>query len=95
MFELDYISKEDMEKAKQSSLELNYNNKRDNFTAPYFSTFILSQLLKEYGANVVYKGGLKIYTTLDLEMQIFAEKALQESGHEGCTGHRPSGEPYR
>jgi len=84
MFKLNYISKEDMEKAKQSPLELDYNNKRDKFTAPYFSTFILSQLLEEYGANVVYKGGLKVYTTLDLEMQNFAEKALQESGHEGA-----------
>ena len=94
MFTLNYISKEDMEKAKQSPLELDYNNRRDQFTAPYFSTFILSQLLEEYGANVVYKGGLKIYTTLDLEMQYFAEKAFQESGHEGAiiaiepqTGH--------
>ncbi|MBA7573656.1 Penicillin-binding protein 2D [subsurface metagenome] len=94
MFKLGYISKEDMEKAKQSPLELNYSNKRDKLIAPYFSTFILSQLLEEYGANVVYKGGLKIYTTLDLKMQIFAEKALQESGHEGAiiavepqTGH--------
>ena len=84
MFKLGYISKEDMEKAKQSPLELDYSNKRDKLTAPYFSTFILSQLLEEYGANVVYKGGLKIYTTLDLEMQYFAEKALQESGHEGA-----------
>ena len=79
MFKLGYISEEDMEKAKENPLELDYNNKRDKFTAPYFSTFILSQLLEEYGANVVYKGGLKIYTTLDLEMQYFAEKALQES----------------
>lgn len=84
MFKLGYISEEDMEKAKQSSLELDYSNKRDKLTAPYFSTFILSQLLEEYGANVIYKGGLKIYTTLDLEMQYFAETALQESGHEGA-----------
>ncbi|MGB6371731.1 MAG: penicillin-binding protein 1A [Atribacterota bacterium] len=84
MFKLGYISKEDMEKTKQSPLELDYSNKRDKLTAPYFSTFILSQILEEYGANVVYKGGLKIYTTLDLEMQYFAEKALQESGHEGA-----------
>jgi penicillin-binding protein 1A len=84
MFKLGYISKEDMEKAKQSPVELDYSNKRDKLTAPYFSTFVLSQLLEEYGANVVYKGGLKIYTTLDLEMQYFAEKALQESGHEGA-----------
>ena len=94
MFNLGYISEEDLEKAKQCPLELDYNNKRDKLTAPYFSTFILSQVLEEYGANVVYKGGLKIYTTLNLEMQNFAEKALQESGHEGAiiaiepqTGH--------
>ncbi|HZK12705.1 MAG TPA: penicillin-binding protein 1A [Atribacterota bacterium] len=84
MLILGYISKEDMEQAKQSPLELDYNNKRDKFTAPYFSTFVLSQLLEEYGANVVYKGGLKIYTTLDLKIQNFAEKALQESGYEGA-----------
>lgn len=84
MSKLNYISQEDMEKAKQIPLELDYNNKRNEFTAPYFSTFILSQLLEEYGANVVYKGGLKIYTTLDLEMQYFAEEALQESGYEGA-----------
>ncbi len=84
MFKLGYISKEDMEKARQSPLKLDYSNKRDKVTAPYFSTFILSQLLEEYGANMVYKGGLKIYTTLDLEMQKFAEKALQESGREGA-----------
>lgn len=94
MFKLGYISKEDMEEAKQSPLKLDYHNKRDEIIAPHFSTYILSQLLEEYGANVVYKGGLKIYTTLDLKMQIFAEKALQESGHEGAiiaiepqTGH--------
>ena len=84
MFKLGYISKDDMEKARQSPLKLDYSNKRDKFTAPYFSTFILSQLLEEYGANMVYKCGLKIYTTLDLEMQNFAEKALQESGREGA-----------
>ena len=84
MFKLGYITKNDMEKAQQSPLKLNYNNKRDKFTAPYFSTYILSQLLEEFGANMVYKGGLKIYTTLDLRMQNIAEKALQESGYEGA-----------
>ncbi|HDK27287.1 MAG TPA: hypothetical protein ENG48_09430, partial [Candidatus Atribacteria bacterium] len=49
MFKLGYITKNDMEKAQQSPLKLNYNNKRDKFTAPYFSTYILSQLLEEFG----------------------------------------------
>jgi len=84
MYKLNYISNEDLRIAKQSPIKLNYNNKKNKITAPYFSTFILSQLLKEYGANMVYKCGLKIYTTLDLKMQNFAEKALQESGREGA-----------
>ncbi|MEA1939376.1 MAG: PBP1A family penicillin-binding protein [Candidatus Caldatribacteriota bacterium] len=84
MLKLDYISDTDLEKAKQTPIKLNYHNKRDKITAPYFSTYILSQLLEKYGANMVYKGGLSIYTTLDLEMQNFAEISLKDSGHEGA-----------
>lgn len=40
--------------------------------------------MEEFGADQVYKGGLKIYTTLDLNMQRSAEKALAESGYEGA-----------
>ncbi|MEA2021942.1 MAG: penicillin-binding protein 1A [Candidatus Caldatribacteriota bacterium] len=84
MYKLNYITELELEIAKNNSIQLDYHNKRDVLTAPYFSTHILSQLLEEYGANMVYRGGLKIYTTLDLEMQQFAEKALQDSGHEGA-----------
>ncbi len=84
MYRLKFISQEEMEKAQQSPIILNYNQKRNQSNAPYFSTFILSQLLEEFGANMVFKGGLKIYTTLDLEIQQTAEKILQESGYEGA-----------
>jgi penicillin-binding protein 1A len=84
MYKLGYITKPELDIAKKYSIQLDYHNKRDVLTAPYFSTYILSRLLEEYGANMVYKGGLKIYTTLDLEMQQFAEKALKDSGHEGA-----------
>ncbi|GAB4117473.1 MAG: PBP1A family penicillin-binding protein [Candidatus Caldatribacteriota bacterium] len=84
MYRLNFISQEEKEKAQQSPIILNYNQKRNQTNAPYFSTFILSQLLEEFGANMVFKGGLKIYTTLDLELQQIAEKILQESGYEGA-----------
>ena len=84
MYKLHFISKQELEESIQSPLVLDYHNKRDNTLAPYFSTFILAQLLDEYGANMVFRGGLKIYTSLDLEMQNFAEKALQESKREGA-----------
>ncbi|NMC33753.1 MAG: penicillin-binding protein 1A [Veillonellaceae bacterium] len=47
-------------------------------SASYFIDYITSQLIDKYGADTVYKDGLKVYTSLDLEMQKAAEKAMQE-----------------
>jgi penicillin-binding protein 1A len=44
--------------------------------APYFISYILPQLLERYGEDMVYKGGLQVYTTLDTAMQAAAEKAV-------------------
>jgi len=84
MHALGYITETELETSQKTPIQIDYHNKRDIITAPYFSTYILSQLLDEYGANMIYRGGLKIYTTLDLEKQRFAEKALLESGYEGA-----------
>ena len=84
MHKLGYINELELIASKEETIQLNYNNKRDVFRAPYFSTYILSELLDKYGANMVYRGGLKIYTTLDLKMQRFAEEAFEDSGYEGA-----------
>ena len=47
-------------------------------SASYFIEYITSQLIDKYGADTVYKEGLKIYTSLDLDMQKAAEKAMRE-----------------
>lgn len=44
--------------------------------APYFTEYIRQELEQEYGGNAIYRGGLKVYTTLDLKMQRAAEIAL-------------------
>jgi penicillin-binding protein 1A len=44
---------------------------------PYFSTWVTQQLVDRYGSGVVFGGGLKITTTLDLELQAAAEQAIQ------------------
>ena len=47
-------------------------------TAPYFIDYVVQQLIEKYGADAVYKEGLKIYTTLDLDMQLAAEEAMKQ-----------------
>lgn len=46
-----------------------------NTEAPYFVEEVRRQLEHEYGVDEVHGSGLKVYTTLDLDMQHAAEKA--------------------
>ncbi len=44
--------------------------------APYFIENVRQHLDARYGADLLYRGGLAIHTTLDLEMQESAEKVM-------------------
>ncbi|MBI2246866.1 MAG: penicillin-binding protein 1A [Armatimonadetes bacterium] len=45
--------------------------------APYFVSYVLPYLIERFGEERVYRGGLQVYTTLDLPMQIAAEQAVR------------------
>jgi penicillin-binding protein 1A len=47
-----------------------------NSVAPYFVEEVRRQLEKEYGAEEVHGSGLKVYTTLDLDLQVVANHAV-------------------
>jgi penicillin-binding protein 1A len=47
--------------------------------APYFTEHIRKQLIKELGDELVYTGGLKVYTTLDIRKQEIAEDELMKA----------------
>lgn len=42
-------------------------------SAPHFVTYVRQLLEDQYGSDMVYKGGLQVYTTLDLKYQKIAE----------------------
>ncbi|RJR26055.1 MAG: S1 RNA-binding domain-containing protein, partial [Desulfobacteraceae bacterium] len=44
--------------------------------AAYFSEHVRKYLVEKYGQDLVYTGGLKVYTTLNLKMQNAAKEAL-------------------
>lgn len=46
--------------------------------APYFVEYIRQVLVAKYGEAAVYKGGMEIYTTLNLDMQRAADQAVRE-----------------
>jgi penicillin-binding protein 1A len=58
--------------------KLNFQPKLIERVAPYFLENIRQHLVNEYGESMVYKGGLQVFTTLNRQMQNWAEDALQK-----------------
>lgn len=45
--------------------------------APYFVEHVRQHLMAQYGETMVYKGGLEVFTTLNVDMQKAAEQAVR------------------
>ncbi len=46
--------------------------------APWVTEYVRRELIREYGEDKVYSGGLKVYTTFDLEKQRIAQDVMNE-----------------
>jgi len=55
---------------------LNFRRPGGVQAAPYFVEYVRQLLIAKYGETMVYKGGLKVITTLNMEMQKVAEAAF-------------------
>ncbi|MBP7739040.1 MAG: PBP1A family penicillin-binding protein [Spirochaetes bacterium] len=47
--------------------------------APWFTEYVRRELVKRYGAEMVYEKGLQVYTTMDLKKQVAAQETLKKS----------------
>lgn len=52
--------------------------KPQGFNAPHFALWVKEQLAEKYGEAMVEKGGLRVTTTLDMDIQEFAEDAVSD-----------------
>ncbi|MFL5845640.1 MAG: transglycosylase domain-containing protein [Solirubrobacteraceae bacterium] len=70
------ITPSEAAKAKDAPLGLHENTYYNERREGYFFDYVQSELVKRYDLDTVRKGGLKIYTTLDLDKQQAARTAL-------------------
>lgn len=70
------ISRAVYESASEAPLGVT-KTRGDTRSAPYFMEMVRQYIDERYGSNQLYEGGLKIYTTLDIEMQKAAEEGLE------------------
>jgi penicillin-binding protein 1A len=74
MEEAGFITAADREAAAAETL--NFRRPGSESLAPYFVEHVRQLLMAKYGETIVYKGGLQVYTTLNLSMQKAAEAAF-------------------
>lgn len=77
MLEHNYINEMEGKAAALEKISFSPKNlKRMGEIAPYFISYMIQDLIKKYGEEMIYHGGLKVYTTLDPAMQAAAEDTI-------------------
>ena len=90
MYELGFINEEQWKKARERPIEIIKNRKKEGniYLAPYFVEWIRQKIEEKHGYEALWRGGLKVYTTLDFNLQKIAEKALvdylEKNNHQGA-----------
>jgi len=69
------ITTDEATRAKNAPLKLNVQWDT-NSLAPYFVEDLRQYLEKKYGSDKVHEGGLRVYTTLDMDLQKTARQAV-------------------
>jgi len=75
MVEDEYLSQDEKEKALAVPIKLRSVLPKDKI-APYFIENVRRYIQEKYGSDVLYKEGLEIYTTLNINMQKAARDAV-------------------
>ena len=75
---LSFITKEEGENALKEEFHLGEITTMLN-RAPYFVEHIRQFLEEKYGSSKLYRGGLKVYTTLDIDLQESAQRAIRKN----------------
>ncbi len=71
-----YISSREYAAAVKEPLTYKNGSIQRDVKAPWFVDYVLNQLSRQYGADVVQSGGLQVTTSLDYGLQQVAEKAV-------------------
>jgi len=73
MVEDKYITQDEADATKKQELTF---AKPTNIKAPHFVMYVKEKLVEQFGERVVERGGLKVITTLDVDLQEYAEATV-------------------
>lgn len=81
MVKYGYITESEAAAAKEADIHLArpQEQRGTDSVASYFVNYVIHLISEKYDSDAIYKEGLQIYTTLDLDLQKEAEAALKKN----------------
>ncbi len=73
-----YLTLAQADRAERAPLGVKKNNYYAQRREQFFFDYVKSELIDHYGAKVVAQGGLKVYTTINLNYQTLARRAITD-----------------
>ena len=77
MQKLGFISEDELKQAKEE--KINFSENLTLIKAPHFVMYVKQYLEDKYGKDFLKEKGLKVYTTLDSEIQNYVEQTIKEA----------------
>ena len=77
MVERKILTREQAQKAQAEEIRLKPRGPKGYHDAPYVVEQVRQYMEQKYGKDLLYKGGLKIYTTINAKLQQAAQHAVQ------------------
>ncbi len=83
MVRADYVTQAEADKAYAEDLSppTHMFGPVNVIVAPGFVSYVAGQLVKKYGNDMTYGGGLRVYTTLNLKLQQIGQQAISGTQH--------------
>jgi membrane peptidoglycan carboxypeptidase len=78
MYENGFISRAEHDAAVQVPIKTVRPPKRIPAVSPLFVDWVRGEMLRRFGEDVLYRGGLRVTTSLDLDVQRAAEEAVAD-----------------
>lgn len=75
-----FITRQQAQEAAAEDLKFSGapDNGIQSYRYPYFTTYVIAQLVKQFGYERIYHGGLTVYTTLSPKLEEIAQKAVTQ-----------------
>ena len=76
MYKNGYLTKSEKNNLQSREIVITKSSGLDDTSAPYFAEEVRRKMLKNFGFDLLYQGGLSIRTTLNPMLQRYADEAL-------------------